>query len=205
MGATLSMSIIHPILFVWMPLCQLGCKGRLSPKYAGDVASASPPRAKLMLSGHTHDAAFGKFAGIFAASGTGWHSGAILLGNLAIFSLSCVLLALPTALAWTAMPFADAIGQVCSLCTPHTPTSYRFRARARHPTNTCPFADPTGQRLHLHVQPVNTTWSAGLVNGALLGLLPFFASSICFMLVTQVCTSPSLHAISSVHLPRPPC
>ena len=93
--ATFSMSVIHPILFIFVPLGQLSCNGRLGAKYAGGVDTAPLPRAKLMIGDLHHDAAYAKFAGVFASSGLPYRSRALLAGNIAIFALSMTLLVVP--------------------------------------------------------------------------------------------------------------
>ena len=120
LGATLSMSIIHPIMFVWRPMCQMACSGKLSAAYTGEVTSAPMPRAKLRLGDNAHDAAFAKYAGIFASSGSGCYSYALVAGNLVCLILSIGLLVLPVALSPSQWPSGIGLGLVpyasASLC-----------------------------------------------------------------------------------------
>ena len=90
LASTLSMSLIHPVNFVFLPLLGTALTGSPPRRYTGGLDAAIEPRHGLLgCPQPKFDSAFEKVAGTFAAQRSlAWD---VLLGNLAIWliSLAC--------------------------------------------------------------------------------------------------------------------
>lgn len=166
LGSTVSMSLVHPAHFIFMPLLALCCCGDLPTSMRGGLASATIPRHGLLgCPQPSFDSAFAKVAGTFARERVLLRQPcAWLLGNALIWLASLALFAAPLVLT--------AIG---TIGPPADETTLAAAAAANATAGGLAGAEPTAAE-------VLWRWSYA----ALLALAPFGASSVCFMTVTQV-------------------
>ena len=99
MASTISMSMVHPLHFVFVPLLSVVCCGGLPKAFRGGLSSAVPPRHGILgCPQPAFDSAFEKVAGTFAREKILFHHPIWLVGNVFIWLLSLTLLLTPLAL-----------------------------------------------------------------------------------------------------------
>jgi len=95
-ASTLSMSVIHPIHFLWQPLAGKLCCGGVSENFKGGLETAITPRHYVgCCPPPKFDSAFEKVAGNFVLQGVATLTNFALLGNLFIWMVSFLCLFAP--------------------------------------------------------------------------------------------------------------
>jgi len=88
-ASSISMSVIHPIHFLWQPLCAIYCCGGTGAAWKGGLETATLPRHYVgCCPAPKFDSAYEKVAGNFAQSGVATYSAPILAANMFIMLLS---------------------------------------------------------------------------------------------------------------------
>lgn len=172
LASTLSMSLVHPVHFVFVPLLSIVCCGGLPSGFRGGLSTATPPRHGILgCPQPAFDSAFEKVAGTFARERVLLHNPMWLLGNILIWVLSLALFLTPLALTGglAASPDGSPLFDV-----------YPYRPYGARGGSTATSASSTG--IDESIAELVLRW----VYAAMLALAPWGASSVAFMTATQI-------------------